>query len=323
MKYGIWAAGVAAVVFLSGCTRGYEWGHTPAGSFDSDPFNLAPFGSPVASGNGMLYTLRSGSIDPDHIYGWARKTKGYYEALHRCLISDNTRCSHGYFNVTLEYPDSWRRMDAEEKARVARDLAIEAAQYLAFNDGLWHEMATWYGHRTFPLISDFQSALSWEDLYSDRLGTWIGARAIERGGHFEQNVTAITAEELRKRELVDTAEAIRITRTMENIAYREDPFAKKILWRCLDIGTGDGEINPVVFPGFTDKPPIALPAPTLAALEQRGIKVRVTVDPWSPKYAVIKKKADIQGDYEPALHNEKILAVIKQDARKQGFKVFD
>lgn len=328
MKYGIRIL-IAAVILPLGCGTpfsdgsGYEWGHTGAGSFDGDPFNLAPFGSSLIDGNGILYTLRSGTIDPDHIYGWARKTRAYYDKLYGCLLSDCGGFSEGCFNVKLDYPASWRQMPPAEKEKAARDLALEAAQYLGFNDGLWHEMATWYGHRTFPLISDFQSALSWEDLYSDRLGTWAGARAIEQGGSFERNVTSITAEELRKRELVDTNEARRITRTMENIAYKEDPFAKKILWRSMDIGIGDDEINPVVFPGFTDKPPIALPAPTLAALEQRGIKVRVTVSPGSPKYAVIKKKAGISGDYEPALHNEKILAVIKQDAQRRGFKVFD
>ena len=312
-------------VFIVGCPtgRGYEWGHTGAGTFDADPFNLAPFGSPTVDGNGILYTLRCGTIDPDHIYGWARKTKSYYDDMYDCFIDGCDRLSTGYFKVSLSYPDSWQTLPYSQKKQAAQEMALEAAQYLAFNDGLWHEMATWYGHRTFPLISDFESALSWEDVYSDRLGTVIAAEAIKMGGDFKANVTWLTARELQKRDLVDTERAASITKTMENVAYEEDPIAKKILWRNMDIGTGDGTIDPVVFPGFTDKEPIPLPAPSMDMLGQYNIKARVVVSPRSPTYGKITSAADIQGDYIPSEHNEKILAVIKQDALERGFRVFD
>lgn len=329
MKRRLFLLMTAGCILLAGCGTpisdgsGYEWGHTGAGSFDNDPFNLAPFGSPVVDGNGILYTLRSGTIDPDHIYGWARKTKSYYDDLYKCLSTDCGHLSSGYFKVTLLYPAAWKQMPAAQKEKAARQMAVEAAQYLAFNDGLWHEMATWYGHRTFPLISDFQSALSWEDLYSDRLGTVIAARAIERGGDFEYNVTLLTKEELKNRQLVDTGRARSITATMEHKAYENDPVAKEILWRSMDIGTGDGQINPAVFPGFTDKEPIPLPAPTLDLLAKHGIKAKIVVSPSSPKYGTIKSKAGITGDYDPAVHNPKILAVIKADALRRGFRVFD
>lgn len=320
---------VIGCLFVAGCGTpfsdgsGYEWGHTGAGSFDSDPFNLAPFGSPLIDGNGILYTLRCGTIDPDHIYGWARKTKSYYDALYKCLNNDCGKLSKGYFIISLEYPDSWRNMPLGDKKQTSHKIALEAAQFLSFNDGLWHELATWYGHRTFPLISDFESALSWEDLYSDRLGTTIAAEAIDMGGDFAKNVSVVIKRELAKRELVDTARARNITRTMENIAYKEDPMAKKIVWRSLDIGTGDGQIDPVVFPGFTDKPAIFLPAPRLDLLDMYQINAKIVVSKSSPKYSIIKSKANISGDLEPVIHNERILSVVKEDALKRGFKVFD
>ena len=329
MKNRIGLSLIVGCLLIAGCGTpfsdgsGYEWGHTGAGSFDNDPFNLAPFGSPLVDGNGILYTLRSGTIDPDHIYGWARKTKSYYDALHKCLSNDSGQMAKGYFKVRFEYPDSWKTMAANDKQKACHEMALQTAQYLAFNDGLWHELATWYGHRTFPLISDFESALSWEDLYSDRLGTTIAAEAIEMGGRFNKNVDIVTKRELAKRELVDTAQARRITRTMENIAYREDPLAKKILWRSLDIGTGDGTIDPVVFPGFTDEPPIALSAPTLDLPERYGVQVKIVVSEFSPKYQAIKSKAGIEGDLDPTVHNEEILSVVKKDAIQRGFRVFD
>ncbi|MHC4881976.1 MAG: DUF4056 domain-containing protein [Planctomycetota bacterium] len=316
---------VLSSIILAGCStgRGYEWGHTGAGTFDEDPFNLAPFGSPLVDGNGIVYTLRCGTIDPDHVYGWARKTKSYYDALYDCLTDDRGRLSTGCFKVSLTCPDAWRTLPPSAKKQAAHEMAIEAAQYLAFNDGLWHEMATWYGHRTFPLISDFESALSWEDVYSDRLGTVIAAEAIAMGGDFNANVTMLTRRELKKRQLVDTARAASITKTMENVAYREDPFAKKILWRNLDIGTGDDTIDPVVFPGFTSEPPIPLPAPTLDVFDKHDIKADIVVSPLSPAYRTITSKADIRGHYIPSVHNPKVLAVIKQDAIQRGFRVFD
>lgn len=324
MKKAIFLVGLCCFV-LAGCRtgRGYEWGHTGAGTFDADPFNLAPFGSPTVDGNGILYTLRCGTIDPDHVYGWARKTKSYYNAVYKCLTDDCGRLSTGYFKVRFTYPAPWITMDPQEKKKAAHKMAVQTAQYLAFNDGLWHEIATWYGHRTFPLISDFESALSWEDLYSDRLGTVIAAQALDNSGDFATNVTRLTKLELAKRELVDTARARTITESMKNVAYKDDPLAKKILWRNLDIGTGDGTIDPVVFPGFSDQPPIPLPAPTLDLLENYKIEAAVIVSASSPKYATITSKAGITGEFEPAVHNPKILAVIKQDAIKRGFRVFD
>jgi len=312
-------------LLLVGCStgRGYEWGHTGAGTFDEDPFNLSPFGSPAVDGNGILYTLRCGTIDPDHVYGWARKTKSYYSDVYDCLMDSCTQFSTGYFKVSLAYPDSWKNMPYSEKKQAAHKMALEAGQYLSFNDGLWHEIATWYGHRTFPLISDFESALSWEDMYSDRLGTVIAAEAIDMGGNFNANVTRLTKRELQKRDLVDTEQAARITKTMENVAYEDDPIAKKILWRNMDIGTGDGTIDPVVFPGFTDQSPIPLPAPTLEALDQYNVKAKIVVSSWSPTYGTITSKACISGDYIPSEHNQQVLAVIKEDALQRGFKVFD
>lgn len=329
MKNGMIMCLGVTIVFIGGCGTpfsdgsGYEWGHTGAGSFDSDPFNLAPFGSPLIDGNGILYTLRAGTIDPDHIYGWARKTKSCYNEVYECLMDNCRQFSEGYFTVSFDYPASWHSMPSEEKEKAGHRIAIEAAQYLAFNDGLWHEIATWYGYRTFPLISDFQSALSWEDLYSDRLGTVIAAEALDRGGDFNANVDMLTKRELEKRELVDTDRARSITQTMENIAYEEDPFAKKILWRNLDIGTGDGQIDPVVFPGFSEKEPIPLPAPTLDVLDEYGIMATVIVSRSSPKYSTVKSQAHITGPIQPAKHYEKILSVIKQDAQSRGFRVFD
>ncbi len=319
------AALILVCMAASGCGtgRGYEWGHTPAGTFDSDPFNLAPFGSPAVDGNGILYTLRAGSIDPDHIYGWARKTKSYYEAVYDCLIDGCSNLSKGYFHVSFRYPDNWTTLPAAAKRAAAHESAVAMGQYLAFNDGLWHEVATWYGHRTFPLISDFESALSWEDLYSDRLGTVIAAEALNRPGDFNANVTRLTAEELKKRGLVDTNRARSITETMQNIAYQDDPLAKKILWRNLDIGTGDGQINPVVFPGFSDQPPIPLPAPTLEVLKEHGIEAAIIYTSSSPHYSTITAKSNITGPIAPAEHNAQILAVIKEDALRRGFRVFD
>ncbi len=316
-------------VFIAGCGTpfsdgsGYEWGHTGAGSFDNDPFNLAPFGSPLIDGNGILYTLRCGTIDPDHIYGWARKTKSYYDALYACLIRDCGKLSKGYFDMSFEYPDSWQTMTLEDKKEASHKIALEVAQFLSFNDGLWHELATWYGHRTFPLISDFQSAFSWEDMYSNRLGIDIAARAIEMQGDFAKNVSLVTKRELAKRELVDTERARNIAQTMRNEAYKDDPLAKKILWRSLDIGSSDGQINPVVFPGFTDKPPIPLPAPKLDILDTYEINVKVVVSKSSPKYDTIRSKSNMSDPLEPLIHNEKILSVVKEDALKRGFRVFD
>jgi hypothetical protein len=66
---------------------------------------------------------------------------------------------------------------------MARDVAIELGQYLAFLGGTWHEIVTWFGHNNSGLISEFPSAFSWEDTFLNLLGTHVASVALRDDGH--------------------------------------------------------------------------------------------------------------------------------------------
>jgi hypothetical protein len=126
--------------------------------------------------NGILYTCRAGHIDIAHVRKAADWT-GFLAALTlECLQEGRTafqfklREPSRYF-VELTYPQGWDALPADEKERVAREVSRQLGQYLAYTAMTWHEILTWFGFKPKGYRSEFPSAFSWEDNYSNLLGT--------------------------------------------------------------------------------------------------------------------------------------------------------
>jgi len=68
---------------------------------------------------------------------------------------------------------------------------IRLAGYIAFQLGIWHEIATWYGVSFIPFIPEQYSSFSPEDLYSNGLGVELGTKALRTTGDYAQNMTQL------------------------------------------------------------------------------------------------------------------------------------
>lgn len=117
--------------------------------------------------SGLVYTCRAGLIDIGHLRGAADMVAHLYARLGAVDGAGRLALdlADGALEVTLARPLS----DAER---------LGVAQRVAYDLTVWHEIVTGSGDRTVPIFSEIFSALSPEDLYSDLVGTRLGAAAI-------------------------------------------------------------------------------------------------------------------------------------------------
>jgi hypothetical protein len=196
------------IVFLAGCARQPDlgdgmtltskarsrlgWCPSPVIGFatfsNPDDIGSHRYGFSVREKNGIVYTARAGHVDIAHVRKAADWTAYLSELTLAQLQEGQTTFSFRqrepsrYF-VTLQYPEYWGGLTDETRESMARDVAIELGQYLAFLGGTWHEIVTWFGHNNSGLISEFSSAFSWEDTFSNLLGTHVASVALHDDEH--------------------------------------------------------------------------------------------------------------------------------------------
>ena len=198
--------------------------------------------------------------------------------------------SNGFsFNVSLEaskhtveftYPEYWDNLLRKEKERIANEISLQVGPYLAFNATLWHEILTWFGVRFAGLEPDFNSSFSWEDVYSNLLGTQIGAEAISTPVlDYDTAVTQILNRELQELGVQSRSTAIRASKKMKG-KWFNGIFLVDITRKNLDIGLGDGFVTPVLVPGICENAkPHLRPVPTTDILAEYGFAMKHEIRP--------------------------------------------
>ncbi len=260
-----------------------------------------------AEGNGILYTCHAGHIDIAHVRKAADWT-GFLAALtfehlrrQQTTFLFKSREPSRYF-VELTYPRDWDSRPIAEKERVARDVSRQLGQYLAFTAMTWHEMLTWFDFRPKAYESDFQSAFSWEDSYSNLLGTCVGVAALQdQERTFSDAVTLVLREQL---ELLGPQPAAVSRQASESVRgdwYSTRWFSQVIRKRNFDIGLDDGQVTPCLLRSVSaceDAETRPLTVPTLDGLTQYGFSARVTIEPRVWEAGKIFKT--LYGDRRPA-----------------------
>ncbi len=306
-------------ISLNGCLpygAGLEWGHVPSGTF-APPEGMPPYGSQMTDGWGILYTLKAGSFDPDHRSGTARRTKKVYDDALETLMNKEKgfkQSAEGSTdNIEFTYPADWNSVAVEQK----KEMALQIAEYVAFNSMVWHEMLTWYHARLFAGMDDFESAFSWEDIFCDLYGAKVAVQSIRMGGNFADNVTKLTAQQLKQWQVVPMEEAYRITQTVKGKWWirRMPSLHSNIYMRHMDIGC-DGWVTAVLIPGFYDGPPASLEAPRLDLLGKHGLKMKYTI---TSSYSQAKKLRKMAGVdvIEPQRDFCKLIAELQKDAESR------
>lgn len=140
------------------------------GFIEPDDFGTHSYGKPSAGEkNGCIYTYRGGFIDFSHIRVAADWT--VYLALK--IISEDSGFDlppeAGTLHLQIKNTDQLTETDI-----------LNLAQKIAFERLTWHEVASWYYHPPYHLISEQASAFTPEDQYSNFAGTEIGKRIAAR-----------------------------------------------------------------------------------------------------------------------------------------------
>jgi len=314
MKHKLVIMSILSCMIISGC--GGRMGHTPDRAF-VNPSSLGTHKT-LSEGQGMLYTLRGGTIDMAHIRGTADQTKKAYDRAYDCIV-DGRRSftiSPAWERITnkvrFDYPADWDRRPEAERRSAARAIALKVAPVVGYNSTLYHEMLTWKGAKFFLIEPEFKSSFSWEDLYCHAVGSWVAVDAIEAGGDWNYTFTRLFNQELKRLGVVSKAKAKQITESVRGKWYT----SASLYMRNMDSYLDD-DVSPCIIPGYTNEPPITYPLPNLDGIEQYGIGVTYTISAMFMENGTLKRIAGTSNALQPLKDFKPIMENIQAEAKRK------
>ncbi|MHC4755208.1 MAG: DUF4056 domain-containing protein [Planctomycetota bacterium] len=318
---------------LGGCSINapkVRLGSLPTATFGvpfADPNDLGNhsyFINPFEKG-GIVYTCKAGHVDIDHVRGCADATKYFINRVRKTLLKGKSGFS---FNMTLEmsthkidfiYPENWDSMVWDRKEAIADEIAFEVGPYFAYTATVWHEILTWFGVHFGGFEPEFNSAFSWEDVYSNLVGTRLAVEALKDPAmSYNDAMTVGIDRELRKLYVQPKSKAIWASDKMRGKWYTGNlvPDTKK---RNFDIGL-DGSVTPTLIPdvpGCSDEP-VSYPVPTTDVLKKYGFMLRYEIKPNVFEQGKIFAAAAEDWIY-PEVHFPIIMDYIRKEAAARGY----
>jgi hypothetical protein len=292
----------------------------------------------LAEKNGIVYTRKAGHIDIIHVRIAADWTAYLKKRTSKCIKRYDPGFSFTFkpdiskYYVQIFYPDNWEVLPDKDKEEITSEISIRLGQYLAFTVTTWHEILTWFGYKCLGFFPEFPSAFSWEDSFSNLLGTRVAAEALQDPEHnYNKAITLAIERELEKLGVQSSHTAIRASEIM-----RGKWFSGHVLYlvdikkRNLDIGLDDGFVTPTVLPCPPECAKVEVqsyPVPTLEILSEYGFSVKIEIEPWEwEKDNILRIIYPVAGKrkkrVEPAIHFARIMDYIKEDATKNyGYSV--
>jgi len=282
----------------------------------------------LAEKDGVAYTCRAGHVDIIHVRIAADWTAYLVAETYRHLMNHDPGFSYRLAvdpsrgSVRLTYPANWNRLPPTQRSAVAREVAFAVGPYLTFTMATWHEMVTWFGFRSAGLPSEFPSAFSWEDSYSNLLGTIVAVQALQDSRHsYNQAVAIAIDKEMQKLGIQPVGVTKRASELIKNDWYTGNTVLfVDIKMRNFDIGLGDGYITPTLVPGVGECPdaePLSYPVPTLDALAEHGFALSLEIEPheWErSKVLRVVYGDEARNRVTPELHFARIMDYICQKA---------
>ncbi len=283
--------------------------------------------------NGMVYTCRAGHIDIIHLRIAADWTAYLTGKSYETLMKNDAHFSFGLAvdrstsHIQLSYPSDWAERPEEERAVIAEEVAEALGPYLAYTMTTWHEILTWFGFKCVGLATEFPSAFSWEDSFSNLLGTIVGTRAMEDTEHaYDEAVMLALDEEMERLGVQPACVAKRASEQVKGEWFTGSIlFFVDIKRRNFDIGLGDGMVTPTVLEGVgvcDGIEPVSYPVPTLDVLAKHGFSVKVEIEPheWERDAILAVAYPDAENRrkrIDPVVHLPRIMDHVRQDAAER------
>jgi hypothetical protein len=195
---------------------------------------------------------------------------------------------------------------------------MTTAPYLAYQATLWHEFLTWFGVHLAGFEPEFNSAFSWEDVYSNLLGTKLGVEAMNNTQYsYNEAMTIAINKKLAELEVQSSEVAVAASDKVRGIWYTGNffPDTKR---RSMDIGLS-GSVTPVLIPGVEgcSGPAVPLAVPQLDVLKGHGFTLTHQVKPNVFEQGRIYKAAGSKKIY-PEIHYPILMEYIRKEAIKKG-----
>jgi hypothetical protein len=275
---------------------------------------------------GMVYTCKGGFIDLGHLREAADRTQYASQIVYNTLIRSRTNCTYriiepAWYSLTISYPKLWSSFSWQQKKAVARKVSIQYGQYLAHTSLIWHEIISWYGFASSGVFSENISAFSWEDPYSDLLGTRLAVMALNAPNEsYEDAMTRLIYETLRGLDVQPAATARQAEQLVQGKWFGGGYyFFVEMKKRNFDVGLDDGFVTPWLVPGICpDSVPQDCPASDLSVLEKYGFKMRLQIEPVELEKGKIYKAIGLNPSefIRPSIHFPEIIEQIRKKAEK-------
>ncbi len=280
--------------------------------------------------NGIAYACQGGHVDIMHVRIAADWTAYLAGESYRHLMKGDESFSYKLLvdrsrnHVHITYPENWSGLTKDEQSRIAREVALVLGPYLTFTMVTWHEIITWYGFNCIGLPTEYASAFSWEDSYSNLIGTTLAARALrDTERPYNEAMKIVLDEEMQKLGV----RPAKVSKQASESVYGDWYTGRMSMFvdlrkRNFDIGLDDGFITPTLLPnvpGCEGAEPLSYPIPTLEALSSYGFSAHVEIEPreWEKNRVlriVYPDKKDKRKRIDATRHIPVIMAQMRREA---------
>lgn len=292
---------------------------------DPDKLGRHSYDLGIGEVGGIVYTCKAGHVDLDHVRGNADNTRFLVKKIRRALSKNSKGFSFvitgelSSHHIKLTYPEGWKTNPDREN--IIEEIAFSTAPYLSYTATIWHEILTWYGVHFMGFEPEFNSAFSWEDIYSNLIGTKLGVIAMKNPDlGFDEAMTNEIYRELKELNVQPRTVAIRASDNVRGDWYTGF-FVPDTKMRNFDIGL-DGFVTPTLVPGIEEcegVKPLPMAVPTLDVLKQHGFSMTHQIRPNVLEQGRIFKAAGTNKIFVE-IHIPIIMEDIKKEAVEKGYK---
>ncbi len=331
--------GLATLVGCSGKPR-LRFGFYPTSTIGTtflDPNNLGEHGYrfKLSEKNGIIYTCKAGHIDLVHVRIAADWTAYLVYECFKRLMKNDVKFSYRFkpdisrYFVHITYPNNWEDLPYDDKEKIARNVSLKMGQYLAFNTTTWHEILTWFDYKCMGFFPEFPSAFSWEDSFSNLLGTRLAVKALQDNEHtYDEAMILAINQELKNPDAQPAKVANEASKKVKGKWFSgEILYGVNMIRRNFDIGLDDAHVEPTLVP-YVPKcegvERIKYPVPSLDSLCEYGFflefKIKAREFEKDKIFAVLNPDRTKIIDVEK--HFPKIMAFIEDEAvNKYGYYI--
>lgn len=150
-------------------------------------------------GNGIIYTRKGGFLDLGHL-----RDQADWTAYLQKLILQNK--GNNNFMLVLGREAGKKELHLKIPVNLSEKDAALLAGRIAYDLSVWHEIATWYGASTVPMVPERYSSFSAEDDYSNRLGIILSIDALMSDEPYDEAMSRLLHRKLMELRVVETYE---------------------------------------------------------------------------------------------------------------------